>query len=120
MTANRGSCSVPFAAKATCLLREILIGMFDSVRLRLTAWYVAVLTLTLVAFSLGVYIFLEHSFYDRLDRGLGSPLETLSAAVERHAASGETPRQAVELAVQELRFSNQTIAILDAEGKPLA
>ena len=41
--------------------------MFDSVRSRLTLWYVGVLALVLVAFSVTVYFLLAAFLYDRLD-----------------------------------------------------
>ncbi len=94
--------------------------MFDSVRMRLTLWYVGVLSLILVAFSVAVYVFVERSLYDRMDAGLGSTLETVSAALERQVAAGETSREALESGLQQLRFPSQAIAILDAEGRLLA
>ena len=94
--------------------------MFDSVRLRLTLWYVGVLGLILVAFSVAVYVFVARSLYDRLDTGLRSTLETVSAALERQGATRGTGNEAAVGALQDLRFPNQAIAILDAEGKLLA
>jgi hypothetical protein len=35
--------------------------MFDSVRLRLTLWYVGALSVILIAFSAAIYIFVEVS-----------------------------------------------------------
>jgi heavy metal sensor kinase len=94
--------------------------MFDSVRMRLTLWYVGVLSLTLIAFSIAVYVFVERSLYDRLDTGLRSTLETVSALLERQGAAGEISRDDLARALQELRFPNQSIAILDSERRPLA
>ncbi len=94
--------------------------MFDSVRLRLTLWYVGVLSLILVAFSVAVYVFVERSLYDRLDTGLRSTLESVSAALERQGAAAGTGKEAAVRVLQELRFPNQAIAILDAEGRLLA
>jgi heavy metal sensor kinase len=94
--------------------------MFDSVRMRLTLWYVGVLSLILVSFSIAVYVFVERSLYDRMDAGLRSTIETVSAALERQAAAGETSREALENGLQQLRFPSHAIAILDAQGRLLA
>ncbi len=94
--------------------------MFDSVRLRLTLWYVGVLSLILIGFSVAVYAFVQRSLYDRLDTGLRATLETLSAALERQAAAAATGHEAAARALEELRFPNQAMAILDAEGRLLA
>jgi heavy metal sensor kinase len=93
--------------------------MLDSVRVRLTVWYVGVLSLILVTFSVTVYIFVAHSLYERLDTGLRSALEMVSAVVERQSATQEIKGEAVARALQELQLPNQAIAIFDMEGRLL-
>jgi two-component system OmpR family sensor kinase len=93
--------------------------MFDSVRLRLTLWYVGVLGLILVAFSTGVYILVARDLRDRLDAGLRSSLETMAAALKHPSPTGETKNESMSRVFRELHFSNQAIAIFNAEGQPL-
>src|SRR5437016_2672331 len=104
------SCSARCAAKATCSFpgRQ---QMFDSVRLRLTLWYVGVLGLILVAFSIGLYILIARDLDDRLDAGLRSSLETIAAASQHPGATGELSSEALNKVLQELHFPNLAIAI---------
>ena len=41
--------------------------MFDSVRVRLTVWYVGVLAVVLAGFSTVLYVMVARSLYDDLD-----------------------------------------------------
>jgi heavy metal sensor kinase len=94
--------------------------MFDSVRFRLTLWYVAVLALVLVAFSVGVYGLLAQSLYNRLDSALRNEVRALASALDRKAGEGKAEEEAA-LAVQEERFaSRQATAIYDANGQLVA
>jgi two-component system OmpR family sensor kinase len=94
--------------------------MLDSVRFRLTLWYVAVLALVLVAFSIGVYGLLTQSLYNRLDSALRNEVRALASALDRKVSEGKTESEAA-LAVQEERFaSRQATAIFDANGQLLA
>jgi hypothetical protein len=64
--------------------------MFDSVRARLTLWYVAVLALVLVAFSISVYGVVTAILYDSLDTELGATIDETALSlvheidVEKH------------------------------------
>jgi len=60
--------------------------MLNSVRIRLTLWYVGVLALVLVAFSAGVYALLARSLDERLDSGLRTSLEAMASAFARDLA----------------------------------
>jgi signal transduction histidine kinase len=57
----------------------------QSVRVRLTVWYVSVLAGIILAFSGGVYFFLRHSLYTQLD----GQLSANSAVLEELASAGE-------------------------------
>ena len=54
--------------------------MFDSVRIRLTLWYMGLLALLLVTFSAGVYAVLWRNFMERAERraALGASDATIS------------------------------------------
>jgi len=90
--------------------------VFSSVRSRLTLWYVGALSIVLIAFSIGVYVLLARSLYDRLDARLASTLQATVSAVKHALAEQDT----VTRALQDLHFPNQTIAVLDEDGRVLA
>lgn len=93
--------------------------MFSSVRARLTLWYLGVLGIVLIAFSVGVYLLLARTLYERLDTRLGSTLEAAADALK--PAVGQAANiPAITRALEDLRFPNQTIAVLDAGGRVIA
>ena len=94
--------------------------MFSSVRWRLTLWYVGVLGIVLITFSIGVYMLLARSLYDRVDTRLASTLQASVSAVKHALTERGTSVQAVTRALQDLHFPSQTIAVLDADGRVLA
>ncbi len=57
--------------------------MFNSVRLRLTSWYVGVLTLVLVGFSIGVYMILARNARAAADRDVAAAIDVLQRSL-RH------------------------------------
>ena len=92
--------------------------MFDSVRLRLTLWYVAVLSLTLIVSSVMIDVLASRYLYERLDNDLQATLEaTVTALQHRLVNDGGVP--ALRAALRELHFPRKTIAIFDAEGQLL-
>lgn len=123
--------------------------MLDSVRFRLTLWYVGVLALVLLAFSVGVYALLARSLSERLDGGLRASLEAMASTFARDLveeeteAAVETPtgeeteadegtqlegvtkdkeeieKEAALSTVEELNSPDQAIAIFDAQGRLL-
>jgi two-component system, OmpR family, sensor kinase len=94
--------------------------MLDSVRVRLTLWYLGVLGVILIVFSLAIYIFVERGLYERLDADLYSTLNRLSAALKHQASDGESRSKVAIQAVQEPQPPSQAIAIFDARGSLLA
>jgi heavy metal sensor kinase len=91
--------------------------MFDSVRVRLTLWYVALLALVLIAFSSVVYALLTQSLYSRLDATLRNEVRALAAGYERQLGEGKTESESA-LTVQEERFfPRQATAIFNADGQ---
>ena len=55
------------------------------IRARLTLWYAGVLAAILVAYAVGVYLFLRQSLYAELDRQLGEDFEVAEELVEQGA-----------------------------------
>lgn len=96
------------------------MAMLNSVQVRLTLWYVAVLALVLIAFSLGVSGLFARSLYNRLDITLRAVLEAVVVSLGRETVEGETYQQAAVNAVEELFFPYHALAIFDAEGRLLA
>ena len=94
--------------------------MFDSVRMRLTLWYVGVLSIVLAVFSVGVYLLVERTLYNRLDTNLRTTLKIATAALALHAGLSQTDRSFVAGALKDLHFPNQVIAVLDSEGRVIA
>jgi len=91
--------------------------MFDSVRFRLTLWYLAVLALVLIAFSTGIYALLAQSLYNRLDSTLRNEARALAAAHERQISEGRNASEAAVMVQEERFFPRQATAIFDAEGQ---
>lgn len=91
--------------------------MFDSVRTRLTMWYVSVLAIVLVAFSVGVYLLLARSLHSRLDAELRLSVEFAAASLKREQAEGEFARQAAVSSLEEAYFPRQAVAFFDTQGQ---
>jgi heavy metal sensor kinase len=94
--------------------------LLNSVHVRLTLWYVAVLALVLLAFSLGVYGLFVRSLYNRLDIGVRAVLEAVVVSLGRETTEGENYQQAAVSTARELFFPHHAMAIFDAEGRLLA
>jgi heavy metal sensor kinase len=96
------------------------IQLFDSVRLRLTLWYVSLLGLVLIAFSVVVYTLLSRALYDRVDDGLRSVVEVAIKSLIHDTEEGQTSQGAALSTVTELFNPQQAIAIFDGSGRLLA
>ena len=95
--------------------------MFDSVRARLTLWYVGVLALVLVAFSIGVYVAVTAILYDSLDTELRATMdETNLSLVHEIDADKEEERAAATSVLDEHIAPRQAAAIFDANGNLVA
>jgi heavy metal sensor kinase len=93
--------------------------MFDSMRVRLTLWYVAVLALVLVAFSVTLYVIVGRSLYDDLDEDLRLSVETVEVKLLRELGEGKTERQAALDALNELS-TREAAAVFDSTGALVA
>ena len=94
--------------------------MFESVRARLTLWYVSVLALVLVAFSFGVYTLLSNALYARVDDGLRAVVDITIKSLANDIEEGQTIQNAAQSTVAELFNPQHAIAIFDQSGKLLA
>jgi heavy metal sensor kinase len=89
--------------------------MLDSVRVRLTLWYVGVLALVLVGFSVVLYVMVSRSLYGDLDDNLRLSLETVAVKLVRESVEGRPERQAALDAINELS-TREAAAVFNASG----
>jgi heavy metal sensor kinase len=94
--------------------------MFDFVRTRLTLWYVCVLALVLVAFSLGVYLLIARNLHDRLDNSLRDSIAAMERLLPYELDEGESFQKSAVSAVEEPYYPNQSVVIFDALGNQLS
>ena len=95
--------------------------MFDSVRARLTLWYVGVLALVLVAFSISVYAAVTAILYNSLDTELAATMDeaSLSLVHEIDLNKGEE-RTAATSILEEHIAPRQAAAIFDSNRNLVA
>jgi heavy metal sensor kinase len=88
--------------------------MLNSVRLRLTLWYVLVFGLLLIGFSVYVYVQLSRSLYDRVDQSLSNAahLTALEFRTEIIELNGDAGSGAVET-LNELQLPGLYAAIYE-------
>lgn len=94
--------------------------MFDSVRTRLALWYVGVLALVLIVFSVGVYLLLARELYFKLDADLKTSVEGAARLLDRERTEGESEQQAATSVIEEMASPRQSLAVLDGAGNTLA
>ena len=100
--------------------------MFDSVRVRLTLWYMGVLAFVLVCLSLGTYWLVARTTDRRTFISLAEIsdgfLTTLQAEYKDQLKEnpGDPLRAAAQESVQEFRLRDHRFAVLDSAGNVLA
>ncbi len=94
--------------------------MLDSVRVRLTVWYAAMMAVVLVALSVITYFIFWQSTVQRTDANLSELsdafLTTLKAEM-RDVSGPDSVQLAGLTAIAEHRFQDHVFAILDSSGK---
>jgi two-component system OmpR family sensor kinase len=97
--------------------------MFNSVRVRLTLWYTAVLACVLVAMAFATYFLLRQDSAHRTDAAIvemaDSFLTTVNAEA-RDATGSDGLKAAIEEAISEHKYRETAFAVLDQEGKIVA
>jgi heavy metal sensor kinase len=94
--------------------------MIDSVRTKLTLWYIGVLAVALLVFSLSVYALLSKALNLRLDAALRTSIAAAATSLAHEIDEGETIAQAAHSMVQDLFIPQQALAVFDTEGRLLA
>jgi two-component system OmpR family sensor kinase len=97
--------------------------MFNSVRIRLTLWYTAVMTIVLVALAVVTYFVLAKNATRRTDAAVveqaDSFLKTVNAEVRDESGPGNL-REGLEAAIAEHRFRDTLFVVLDETGGIIA
>ena len=93
--------------------------MFETVRARLTLWYVSLLAAILVAVIALIYILLSRTLYARIDDSLRVSLEVAMTSLTNDLAEGQTIDDAARSTATELASRQQLVAIYDGTGRLL-
>ena len=89
----------------------------STLRWRLTLWYTALVGVPLLALAIGYYVLFARTLDRRTDEFIGDALTAFSRELiaERRAAAGPLP--AIRSTVDEVRFRDLHIAVLDSVGR---
>jgi heavy metal sensor kinase len=94
--------------------------MINTVRGRLTLWYVSVLALALVTFSIILYALMSRALYERMDSGLRSIIEVSTRSLTNDTEEGQSVQSAAQSTAAELSNPQQALLIFDGTGQLLA
>src|SRR6185503_2519061 len=94
--------------------------MFDSVRMRLSLWYAAVLAVALIAFAVLVYSAAARGFYERQDESLRSTAETVASVYLEELEEEQSVAKANEVVLAQMVFPNRSVEITDSAGRVAA
>ena len=92
----------------------------DSVRGRLTLFWVAVLTAALVAVGGLIYVLLARALYNRIDENLRAVVQIATTSLTNDLAEGQDYEDAARSTAAELSSRQQMLAIYDTNGRLLA
>jgi heavy metal sensor kinase len=90
--------------------------MLDSVRTRLTFWYIGVLALALIVFSIGIYALMARKLNGRLDTGLRTAMEGTARLFVHEKEEGNTDQYAAGSALRKYYYPRQAVAVFDHAG----
>ena len=94
--------------------------MIDTVRGRLTLWYVSALALIVVVFGVTVYAMLSRALHRRVDHALSSTIEISITSLTHDTQEGQSPHSAAQSTAAELSHPQQAMMIFDDNGELLA
>src|SRR5688500_12808598 len=94
--------------------------MIETVRTRLTLWYVGILAVALIVVGAMIYVLLEQALYLRLDANLGAGVRTAMTSLENDQREGQDHEDAARSTAAELSSSEQMLAIYGVDGRLLA
>jgi heavy metal sensor kinase len=93
--------------------------MLDSIRVRLTLWYTAVLALVLVVLAISTYLIYRRSLAQRADSAIAELADAFATTFQAELADPPGPdavKFAAQQAMKEHRFRETFFAILDSSG----
>src|SRR5262245_37650360 len=94
--------------------------MINTVRGRLTLWYVAALALALAAFGATFYFLASSALYTRVDNDLRSLIEISNISLIHDTEEGQSSLSAALDTIDEFKSLEQSLLIFDATGRLLA
>lgn len=89
----------------------------SSLRSRLTLWYTVLLGVPLIVFAFASYLVVARALERRTDRFIGDALTAFSREIIAERRVALTAEQAMRTTVEDLRFRDLRIAILDSAGR---
>lgn len=92
----------------------------ESVRARLTLYYVSALAAALIVVGGLIYVLLARALYTRIDDNLDALVQTTSNSLHNDLAEGQAPDDAARSTAAELASRLQMLAIYDPAGQLLA
>ena len=92
----------------------------ESVRARLTVYYVSALAIILVLVGGLIYVLLARALYARIDDNLGALIQTADNSLHNDLAEGQSVDDAARSTAAELASRLQMLAIYDGRGRLLA
>ncbi len=93
--------------------------MLDTVRARLTLWYVSLLAAILVVVLVMVYVLLARALYVRIDDSLQAVVQIAATSLANDLAEGQGVDDAARSTAAELASRQQLVAIYDGRGRLL-
>ena len=94
--------------------------MIESLRARLTVWYVSVLAVVLVGVSIMIHVLLGRELYDRIDENLRAVTGIAVTSLDNDLREGQSVVDAARSTAAELQSNQAMLAIYDAAGTLLA
>jgi heavy metal sensor kinase len=92
----------------------------ETVRARLTLWYVSVLALMLLVVGGLIYVLLARALYARIDDSLLSLVQIATTSLANDLSEGQDVEDAARSTAAELASQEQALAIYDPAGRLLA
>jgi two-component system, OmpR family, sensor kinase len=96
--------------------------MLDSVRTRLTLWYVAVLAIILIAFAAWTYFRVVSVLGEETDENMEAMVSNFKSSLETEtaeAASKENPEEIIYGTIEESRFQDYNFAVYDSANRKI-
>ena len=94
--------------------------IFESVRARLTLWYVSLLAATLVASIALIYVLLARALYVRVDDTVRAVVQIAQTSLANDLTEGQDAADAARSTAGELASRQMLLAIYDGRGRLLA